>query len=385
MPPLRVAPRVGSAGLQLAGLSVRGRSDASSFIAGLSGSHRYILSYLTEEVLDRQPAEIRSFLLQTSIVDKLSGGLCEAITGSPGCDALLERMCTANLFLVPLDDEREWYRYHRLFADLLATRLRQTLPPADVQALHCRASDWLRDNGFIDDAIKHALAGKDHEGAVALVERVARPMIFAGRMHTLRNWLAAFPAATRAAHPRLEVYRTWSDLLEGKVDFGERGMQEREAMLRALPPSPENDRLRVELTVILCRYSPVFGNPSRTIRLAQEALRSVPEQDQVTRARLVFALAVAHALDGNLVEATAAFDESLRLARSTGDDALAIEIMGLLSACLLPPRTAHRGRPVIPGNHRHGHAARASALLSGRRRLYRPGGHLSGAVRTREG
>ena len=117
-------------------------------------------------------------------------------------------------------------------------------------------------------------------------------------MHTLRDWLAAFPAASRAAHPRLDVYRTWIDLLQGKLDLGEKAMQEREKMLQALPASPENDRLRVELTVILCRYSPVFGNTARTIRLAEEALRSISETDLVTRARLLFALAAAHRSGG---------------------------------------------------------------------------------------
>ena len=136
------------AGLQLAGLSLRGRDDPSSFIANLSGSHRYILGYLTEEVLSRQTEEIQDFLLQTSILDKLSGDLCGAVTGRSDSNMLLERLCTANLFLIPLDDEQRWYRYHHLFGDLLRSQ-RGRLPKELVTQLHTRASQWYEDNGMV--------------------------------------------------------------------------------------------------------------------------------------------------------------------------------------------------------------------------------------------
>jgi LuxR family maltose regulon positive regulatory protein len=339
------------AGLQLAGLSMRGQADPAGFIARLSGSHRYILSYLTEEVLDRQAAPVREFLLQTSILGRLSGDLCQAVTTGDGngetgiedCGVLLERLCAANLFLVPLDENGEWYRYHHLFGQLLQARLRQTLPADEVQTLHHRASEWFAKHGFADEAIRHALAALDFERAAALVDGAARGMIFAGRMHTLRSWIAAFPAMARTAYPRLEVYRIWMQLLEEKLDLGEKAAQEREAVLQALPPSPENDRLRVELTAVLCRYSPVFGDPARTIRLAEKALAALDEAgdgayeggadngDDVTRARLVFGLAVAHSLEGKGAEATQEFEECVRLAKATRDMGLAAEALGLMA------------------------------------------------------
>jgi LuxR family transcriptional regulator, maltose regulon positive regulatory protein len=319
------------AGLQLAGLSVRGQADPAGFIARLSGSHRHILSYLTEEVLDRQPPDVRDFLLQTSILDRLSGELCDAVTARLNCAHLLEEAWLANLFLVPLDENGEWYRYHHLFGELLQTRLRQTWAAGEVDALHRRASAWLAAHGQADEAIRHALAGRDFEQAVALVDGVARGMIFAGRMHTLRNWILAFPAEFRAAYPRLEVYRTWIELLEGKLDFGERAAQAREEMLQTLPPSPENDRLRVELAAVLCRYSPLFGDTAAAIRLAHTALAAVDEADVVSRARLLFGLAVAHSLQGKAAESEAEFEECLRLATVAGDDGLAAEVLGLVA------------------------------------------------------
>ena len=148
------------AGLQLAGLSVRDRADASGFIAGLSGSHRHILSYLTEEVLSRQPEDVRRFLLETSILDKLSGALCDAVTGRTGGAALLERLCGANLFLLALDDEGRGYRYHRLFAELRRDRL--TAQHRETTAeLHRRASRGYAGAGMASEAVEHAVAAAD--------------------------------------------------------------------------------------------------------------------------------------------------------------------------------------------------------------------------------
>ncbi len=310
-------------GLQLAGLSMRGRAVPSSFIASLSGSHRYILSYLTEEVLSRQPEDIHSFLLQTSILDKLSGDLCNAVTGRTDGQLLLERLFNANLFLVPLDDEQQWYRYHHLFADLLANRLRQTLPANAIQGLHCRASEWLAQNDLLDEAIQHALEGKDYERAAFLVEQVARPMMFTGRVNTLGNWLAALPEVSFHTHPPLNLYRVWIDVMQGKSDPSESAMQEKEKMLRTLPPSPENDKLRVELMVLLCRFVALAGNTSRAIQLAQEVLGLVSESDLASRARAHSALTIAYGLEGNIEKADLAYRECLHLAQAAGYFSLA--------------------------------------------------------------
>jgi ATP/maltotriose-dependent transcriptional regulator MalT len=146
------------AGLQLAGLSLRGQPDVAGFVASFSGSHRYVLDFLAEEVLDRQPDEVRAFLLGTSVLERLSGELCDAVTGRTGSQRLLEQVERANLFLIPLDEVRGWWRYHQLFADLLQARLREEQPDQAVQ-LHRNAAAWYERHGLADDAIRHALAG----------------------------------------------------------------------------------------------------------------------------------------------------------------------------------------------------------------------------------
>jgi len=180
------------AALQLAALSMQGRDDVTGFIAGFAGDDRHIVDYLVEEVLGRQPADVRGFLVQTSILDRLSGPLCHAVTGQRGGKAMLESLDRANLFVVPLDDSRRWYRYHRLFADVLRTHLLDEQPDR-VAALHRRASQWFEQSGEPSQAIRHALAAGDAERAADLVE-LAIPELRRSRQEaTIRGWLDAIP------------------------------------------------------------------------------------------------------------------------------------------------------------------------------------------------
>src|SRR3712207_627433 len=157
------------AGLQLAALSMRGREDVSGFIRAFAGDNRYVVDYLLDEVLQRQPERIRSFLLMTSILERLSGPLCDVVTGQDGGREVLEALERGNLFVVPLDDRRRWYRYHHLFAEVLLAHL-MAEQPDQVPTLHRRASEWYEQNGSADDAIRHALAAGDFERAADLVE-----------------------------------------------------------------------------------------------------------------------------------------------------------------------------------------------------------------------
>ena len=156
------------AGLQLAALSMRERADVSAFVKAFSGSHRDVLDYLAEEVLERQPGHVREFLLQTSILDHLSGGLCDALTGRSDGREILEELERENLFVVALDEERRWYRYHHLFADFLRSRLQRECPD-QVEELHRRAAEWYEQNGWTSEAVEHGLAAGDVERAVQLV------------------------------------------------------------------------------------------------------------------------------------------------------------------------------------------------------------------------
>src|SRR3954467_6871877 len=180
------------AALQLAALSMQGRDDVAGFIAGFAGDDRYIVDYLAEEVLQRQSERVRSFLLQTSVLGRLSGPLCDAVTGHGGGRAMLEALERANLFLVPLDDRRHWYRYHHLFADVLQARLLAEQPDR-VPELHRRASGWHAEHGEPSEAIRHALAGGDPERAADLVE-LAMPAARQNRHDTtLRHWFRQLP------------------------------------------------------------------------------------------------------------------------------------------------------------------------------------------------
>jgi LuxR family maltose regulon positive regulatory protein len=158
-----------AAGLQLAALSLRGRPDPEAFLHAFTGTHRYVLDYLSEEVLERQPDTVRRFLLETSILERLNDPLCDAVTGGSDSQGVLEELERANLFLVPLDEERRWYRYHHLFADLLRARVVQAQPEA-VPELHRRAAAWCEQHGLIDQAIRHALAAGNTAWATRLVE-----------------------------------------------------------------------------------------------------------------------------------------------------------------------------------------------------------------------
>jgi len=184
------------AGLQLAALSLQDRADVSGFLAAFSGSHRFVLDYLSEEVLTRQPAVVQSFLLSTCILERLSGPLCDAVRGQEGSQAMLEALERANLFVVVLDDERGWYRYHHLFAEALRRHLRHTEPTLPPE-LHRRASAWYEQHDLPIEAVQHALAVPDAELAARLIEPIAVPFVFQGQLSTLLG------SATSAPHSSL--------------------------------------------------------------------------------------------------------------------------------------------------------------------------------------
>jgi LuxR family maltose regulon positive regulatory protein len=220
------------AGLQLAALSLQGRSDISGFLAAFSGSHRYVLDYLSDEVLARQDAAVQQFLLHTSVLERLSGPLCDAVTGQSGSQAKLERLERANLFVVPLDDERRWYRYHHLFAQMLHSHLRQA-EPALLPELHRRASTWYEQHELPIEAVQHALAIPDAKLAAHLIEPIALPVAFQGQIDTVLGWLNALPETLVRTRPFLCVYYarllTYTNQLEAAEELlqeAEQGIQE---------------------------------------------------------------------------------------------------------------------------------------------------------------
>ena len=213
--------------LQLAALSLQGRDDASGFIAGFAGDDRYVVDYLVEEVLQRQAPSIRAFLLRTSVLGRLAGPLCDAVTGQAGGKAMLDDLDRANLFVVPLDDRRLWYRYHHLFAEVLRARLLDE-EPESVAELHRRASEWWEQNGERSEAIGHAMAGGDVSRAADLIE-LAIPQMSQGRQEAaLRRWIEALPDEVIIVRPVLSVGCAAMSLMHGELGQVEARLQDAE-------------------------------------------------------------------------------------------------------------------------------------------------------------
>ena len=227
-----------AAGLQLAALSLRGRSDIAEFVAAFSGSHRYVLDYLTGEVLDGQSEQVREFLLETSVLERLSGGLCDAVTGRDDGQAMLEHVEQAGLFLMPLDEVRGWWRYHRLFADLLRARLQQQRP-GRVAVLHRAAAAWYSERGLADDAVRHALAAGDTTWAARLIEQHFDATLYLrSEGEPTQRWLAALPAELVESRPRLLLAQALLAATLGRAEANGRAGGRGRARWQTLRPRP---------------------------------------------------------------------------------------------------------------------------------------------------
>jgi LuxR family maltose regulon positive regulatory protein len=297
------------AGLQLAAIALRSprapesplsvgdRANPSSFIATLSGSHRYILSYLTEEVLSQQPEEIQRFLLQTSILDKLNGDLCNAVTERSDGRVLLERLFNANLFLIPLDDEGQWYRYHHLFADLLRD-FQNALHNDKAAELHQRASQWYAQAGMATEAIQHALVAEDYAMAVDLLEGHAMGMIMQGYAKTVNGWVQAIPAKWASSSPRTHLAFAWMHLLRGAYAQASPYLERSQAAFAGPETEPnlgEDERsLKAEWLVMQSLLLNMQGKTTESLALGTQALEIAPEQDSRVRSLAYFGLACAY-------------------------------------------------------------------------------------------
>jgi LuxR family maltose regulon positive regulatory protein len=323
-------------GLQLAAIAMRGHKDTHEFVNAFAGSHRYVLDYLTEQVLERQPPSTQSFLLKTVILDRLTGSLCAVVTDQDNGQTMLESLEQANLFIVPLDDERRWYRYHHLFADLLRARLEQAYPDL-VPELHRRASTWYEQNGSVAEAVNHALAARDFARAAELLSQIAWTMLMQGEMTTLLGWLDALPDEMMSAWPWLSIYRAWSLVLSGKVDAVEPHLQHVDRVLRTWPQENDDDILNLEAmqgSVIAVRAyaARLCGNIPGAIELSHQALGHLPESDPTWRLRGAVALnlGLAHWMSGDAAAMSQALTDAADISRSVGDVHLALIALGLL-------------------------------------------------------
>jgi LuxR family transcriptional regulator, maltose regulon positive regulatory protein len=309
------------AGLQLAALSMQGRSDAASFIESFTGSHHFVLDYLLTEVLHRQSDDIQTFLLRTSILDRLCGPLCEAVLLAPANSgqATLEYLERANLFSVPLDNDRQWYRYHHLFGDLLRKRLGQSLTPEEIAEHHIRASQWYEDHGLMLEAFQHAAAANDIDRAVRLIENRAMPTHLRSTVNVILEWLASLPKSVRDARPELWVKSATVALVGGRTTGVEEDLQAAEAGLKDAELTARTRQLIGQIacaraTLALTRYE-VPGMLTWS-RRAQEYL---PPADLAFRFTAYWVQSFACLLQGDRAAARQACLESLAISQQSGD------------------------------------------------------------------
>jgi LuxR family maltose regulon positive regulatory protein len=352
------------AGLQLAAISLQGHKDVAGFIRSFTGSHRFVLDYLLEEVLEQQSESVQTFLLQTALLDRLTGSLCDAVrfgdTQSPADQdngqATLKTLEHANLFIVSLDEERRWYRYHHLFADLLRQRLHQTQPER-LPILHRRASEWYEQKGFVDEAIDHALRGEYYERAAYLIEDQLGVNYERVDPTTLRRWLAEMPGELVFSRPHLCILHAWSLFTSGQLEGAEQSLRAAEAavaeavvaeaaaakvavaeqavgekmldpntgqaLVSSLDTDPLSDTNRMKLVgrvaAIRSFMASYGGNSPRTIRYACQALEALPEQELQWRTAALITLGDAYASQGQMGAAHKARSDALVTGKASGD------------------------------------------------------------------
>jgi len=306
------------AGLQLAALSLAGQADSGAFVQAFSGDDRHVMDYLVDEVLSRQSEPVQRFLLQTSILKRLSGPLCDVVCGDelPGdSQEALEHLERANLFIVPLDNRRRWYRYHHLFADLLRARLRQSQPDV-VATLHARASEWFERNGLAAEAVNHALVARDYERAACLVERNTVDLFPRGELHTLLNWVKALPEELARSRPWLCIYQAWALTFAGQLDGVEPLLRNAEQHIQPDDHATETRDMLGNIAAMRAYVAVVTGDFSHAIELANLAGETLSESSLWARSVFQWALGYAHRMRGDLTSAGRAFAQVVRLGQA---------------------------------------------------------------------
>jgi LuxR family maltose regulon positive regulatory protein len=351
------------AGLQMAALSIQGRKRThgdhavSVFVKAFTGSNRFVLDYLLEEVLNQQSSEIQAFLLQTSILERMTAPLCDAVTQRDDSQEILGQLDQANLFLIPLDDERRWYRYHHLFADLLKSVLGKNFPNYEFH-LHRRASIWFEENGLMVDAVSHALAAGETERVASLVEgNAALAMMDYGELNTLVTWLDTLPKEVACSRPWLCVFNAWALVYTGQLDAVEPLLQNAERLLEAIqedseepdavidaslerepgsftPPegivsvplfsSSDKQHIFGNIFAIRAYVAELRGDFSLAIECARQALENLSQEDLMARGSAATVLGAVLRLCGDFEAAGQALDEAKLLHQTVGDNQTAL-------------------------------------------------------------
>ena len=328
------------AGLQIAALSMRNQTDAANFVKAFTGSNRFILDYLAEEVFQQQPQAIQDFLVRTSILDRLTGSLCDAVAGQADGVQTLQALERSNLFIVPLDSERRWYRYHHLFADVLHNRLHSTSPTL-VPELHRRAARWFESQADVFEALKHWLTGRDFAQTVRLLETVGVGMLERGAVLQLLGWVRQIPAEHIPIHSWLNIYLAWAMLLTGQIGDLEARLDAIEHELQARQNEIGSDRLSKlgHIAAIRAYVSGLRGDLPRMFQLAHQARELLPPEAVSIHCTVAFILGNANVGAGNVADAERCFAEAARLGEQSGNIHIAVPAL-----CILAEQDARRGK-----------------------------------------
>lgn len=319
-----------AAGLQMGALALRmqptadARQSTTTFLAGLAQTQRYVLDYLADEVLSQQPQEIQRFLLRTSILERLCGSLCDVILEDadtfalPPASVILEKLERANLFIASLDDQREWFRYHPLFADLLRSRLMRTSPDLIPQSHH-RASLWYEQNGLLVEAVEHSLAAKNFDRAVRLVEQHAEITLMRSEHATVLRWIEGLPDDWVLARPLLCAYHAWALLLNGHA------LEMVAARIRAIEQhTTSTDDVWGAVAALRSLLATLQGDIETGVRQAQQALDQLPETGTFLRSIAANNLGMLHVMRGDIAAAGPVFDQVVTMALQTGNVMMAV-------------------------------------------------------------
>lgn len=309
------------AGLQLASLSLQGhQAGTADFIDSFTGSHRFVLDYLIEEVLQQQPGDVQAFLLKTAVLNRLTGPLCDAVTGDDNSQGMLESLERANLFLVSLDNERRWYRYHHLFADLLRQQLRQSIEEDDIAALHVRASKWYEANGRELEAFQHAAAANDVARAARLIEGEGLPLYFRGEAIPVRQWFESLPEAEFEARPSLWVTYASVLTLTGRLhDTIEEVLQSAETALQDAAHDAETNDWLGRIAALRAMLAVTVNQVETIITQSRRALELLRPDNTPMRTTTTWALGYAYQIQGNRAAAAQAYAETIAQNKKSGN------------------------------------------------------------------
>jgi LuxR family maltose regulon positive regulatory protein len=308
------------AGLQLAGISMQGIEDKASFIQSFTGSHQFVMDFLVEEVLENQSESVKSFLLQTSILKRLCGPLCDAVLDKDtnSGQKTLEYLEQNNLFLIPLDNERRWYRYHHLFADILKQRLAQSsTPTVNYDVLHTRASVWFENNGLEIEAFEHAVAANDLERAERIVEGDGIPLHFRGKGSYVLRWLESLPRTELTTKPSLQVMYASALLFVGRHTAVEQELQIAEASLQAAKENDKSRDLIGRIAAIRATLAVISNDVETIIAHALHAQEHLHANNKLFRSIATWSLGVANQFTGDSQAASEAFEKTIAIGGKT--------------------------------------------------------------------